>query len=154
MLLLVLYSYSSTPRAPIVCYNLKCSTTTLFFCHLAHWTSNIEHCSGALLLEHLYYSLLQPLVLHSCSAICHLALLALFWALSFALVLQVQYCTVVSILFQNIVCNVNNIENYLHSSRCYLYSAAIICLRWMSLALKQSDLEIVFAMQVLVINQD
>ena len=85
---LLLYSYSSTPRAPIVYYNLKCSTALLLLCHLP-----------------------------SCTACTVLAL-------SFALVLQVQYCTVMSILFQNIVCDVNNIENYLYSSRCYLYSAA------------------------------
>ena len=91
VLLLVLYSYSSTPRAPIVYYNLCCSTTALFFCHLA--------------------------------------LLALFWALSFALVLQVQYCTVMSILFQNIVCNVNDIDIYLHSSMLVLF---VLCCNYLS----------------------
>ena len=93
VLLLVLYSYSSTPRAPIVYYNLKCFTALLLLCHLP-----------------------------SCTACTVLAL-------SFALVLQVQYCTVMSILFQNIVCNVNNIENYLHSSMLVLF---VLCCNYLA----------------------
>ena len=83
--------WCSTPRAPIVYYNLKCSTALLLLCHLP-----------------------------SCTACTVLAL-------SFALVLQVQYCTVMSILFQNIVCKVNNIDIYLHSSMLVLFVLCCSC---------------------------